>query len=105
MGREEAESARAQAKVVMELDDGLYSVEEPGEDPTYFMNHSCDPNIWMADAITLVARRGIVPDEELTADYAVFEASEDFTSDWECLCGSLSCRQRVTGRDWRLPEV
>ena len=68
--RGEAERARAQGKVVMQLDDGVYSVEERGEAPSYFMNHSCDPNVWMADTVTLVARRGIVPGEELAVDYA-----------------------------------
>ena len=103
--REEAERARAEGKVVMQLDDSVYSVEERGEYPTYFMNHSCDPNVWMADAATLVARRDIVPGEELTADYALFEASEDFAMEWECVCGYPDCRKRITGRDWRLPEL
>jgi hypothetical protein len=105
VGREEAERARGQGKVVMKLDDGLYSVEERGKNATYFMNHSCDPNIWMADAVTLVARRGIAHAVELTVDYALFEASEDFTTDWVCICGSPGCRKRVTGRDWRLLEL
>ena len=102
---EEVERARAQGKVVMELEDGLYIIEERGEDPSYFMNHSCDPNVWMADTMTLVARLDVMPDEELTTDYALFEASEGFTMDWECLCGSPHCRKRVTGRDWRLSEL
>ena len=45
VGREEADRARTQGKVVMQLDEDLYSVEERGENPTYFMNHSCDPNV------------------------------------------------------------
>ena len=35
-----------------------------------FINHSCDPNLWMIDEVTLVARRQIAIDEEVTADYA-----------------------------------
>jgi SET domain-containing protein len=103
--REAAEGARADGKLIMQLDDNLYSVEERGEDPTYFMNHSCDPNVWMANAVTLVARRGIPSGAELTIDYALFEAVEDFEAEWECQCGSAHCRKRFTGKDWRIPEL
>ena len=105
VGKEEADRARADGKVVMQLEDGLYSVEERGEDATYFMNHSCDPNVWMAGVVTLAARRDIEPGEELTVDYALFEASEGFVGAWECVCGSTACRGRVTGRDWQMPEL
>ena len=98
---EAATLARSEGKLVMQVDDNLYSVEDRGEDQTYFMNHSCDPNVWMTDAVTLVARRSIPTGEELTVDYALFEASEDFTAEWECACGSDVCREQVTGRDWR----
>lgn len=70
-----------------------------------FINHSCDPTLWMQDEVTLVARRDIYGDEELTADYAMWEADESHLAPWECRCGSPLCRGRVTGRDWRLPEL
>src|SRR5690349_9376062 len=31
-------------------------------------NHSCDANLWMQDEVTIVARRDIQKDEELTID-------------------------------------
>jgi SET domain-containing protein len=102
---EEADRARAQGKIIMQLDDDVYSIEEPGEDSTYFMNHSCDPNVWMADTVTLVARRALVTDEELTVDYALFEADQVAVMNWQCVCGSPHCRKRVTGQDWRLLEL
>ena len=37
--------------------------------PTFFQNHSCDPTTWWVDDITLVARRDILPGEEITYDY------------------------------------
>ena len=89
----------------MQLDDSLYSVEDRGEDRTYFINHSCDPNVWMADAVTLVTRSSVQTGEELTVDYALFEAVEDFTAEWECACGSDVCRKQVTGRDWRRVDL
>jgi hypothetical protein len=100
-----AHRARAGGKLIMQWDEDLFSVEERGDDPTYFINHSCDPNLWMADAFTLVARRQIEAGEELLADYALWEADEDFTSPWLCRCGSADCRKTVTGKDWRRPDL
>ena len=45
VGTEAADLARTEGKLVMQLDDNLYSVEERGDDRTYFMNHSCDPSV------------------------------------------------------------
>ena len=58
--------------------------------PTYFTNHSCDPNIWMKDAVTLIARRDIQIDEELTADYALWEGDENFVAAWSSKQCSLA---------------
>lgn len=70
-----------------------------------FLNHSCDPNVWMADEVTLVARRAIALAEELTTDYALFELDRDWTARWRCRCGAALCRGSVTGRDYELPEL
>ena len=90
---DEAERARAHGKLMMQIDDDLYSIEEPGDDPTYFMNHSCDPNVWMEGSMTLVARRAFVTGEGLTLDYSLTEAVEDFVMEWGCVCGSANCRK------------
>ncbi|MFZ2202621.1 MAG: SET domain-containing protein-lysine N-methyltransferase [Microgenomates group bacterium] len=102
---EGAHEAEKLGKLIMRWDDDLYSVEDRGEDQGYFINHSCDPNLWLNDAHTLVARREIQPGEELTADYALWEADEDYVSKWGCGCGSSFCRKKVTGKDWRLNEL
>jgi hypothetical protein len=57
----------------MQRDDNLFSVEDRGDDETYFINHSCDGNLRMKDAFTLIARIDINNDEEITADYALWE--------------------------------
>lgn len=101
----DAARARAQGKLVMQWDEDLYSIEERGDDATYFINHSCDPNLWMLDAFTLAARRQLETDVELLADYALWEADEAFSSPWVCRCGTPECRGRVTGADWRSPEL
>lgn len=91
--------------LIMQWDENLFSVEERGEDRGYFINHSCDSNMWMNDAITITARRDIKKGEELTADYALWEAREEYISKWSCKCGSPLCRHKVTGQDWRLPDL
>jgi len=106
--KDEAEKARKAGKMVQQIEEGVYDVfdsEEASKDPTYMMNHSCDPNVWMNDEVTLVARRSIEPEEELTIDYAMFEADEDHVLPWECKCGSPTCRKKITGKDWRLREL
>lgn len=100
-----AEKAKQEGKLIMQWDDDLYSAETRGDSLGYFINHSCDPNTWMIDAFTHVARRNIQKGEEVTNDYALMEADENFVTKWECRCGSPICRKRITGKDWRLPEL
>lgn len=69
------------------------------------LNHSCDSNLWMADEVTLVARRDIAVGEELTVDYALFTVDTDWVLDQPCQCGSPVCRHTITGNDWQIPEV
>lgn len=44
----------------------------PQDWPGIHGNHSCNPNLWMKDEITIVSRRDIGVDEELTTDYATY---------------------------------
>ena len=102
--RGKAEAARSDGNVVMQWDDELYSIEQRGADDGYFINHSCDGNVWFRDAFTLEARKAIGVHEEVTLDYALFERA-DYIATWECACGSTLCRRHVTGQDWQLPRV
>ena len=97
--------ARRTGLIVMQWDDDLYSIETPGADEGYFINHSCDPSLWFHDAFTLAARRVVTEGDELTLDYALFEADNDRAAAWACACGSSHCRRAITGRDWQRPEV
>ncbi len=76
----------------------------PPDGLDYFINHSCDPNVWMSNNVTVVARRDILPGEEIRGDYAVWEAEADYVLT-PCNCGSTLCRGRITGNDWMLPEL
>lgn len=88
----------------MQWDEGLFTAEKRGDDDTYFINHSCDGNTWMKDAFSLIARRDILPGEEVTVDYALF-VDPDYVSKWKRRCDSVDCRGQVTGEDWKKPEL
>ena len=104
---DEIRAGLARPHSIAAIDEDLYLADpaDAGDSPDYFLNHSCDPNLWMSDAVTLVARRDIEPGEELTADYALWEDDENWTMPGACRCGSPGCRRVITGRDWRLPEL
>jgi SET domain-containing protein len=65
----------------------------------YYVNHSCDPNM-----LNDTAWRDIQAGEEITTDYAYCEASPGYQLE-PCVCWSSRCRGRVTGDDWKLPEL
>jgi hypothetical protein len=92
-------------EVVVVWGAGSGYVRKSGEDPSYFRNHSCDPNTWMEDEVTSTARRNIEANEELTIDYAMYETDENRIIIEECVCGSVNCRKRITGRDWRRRDL
>jgi hypothetical protein len=46
--------------------------------------------------------RDIDGGEELTTDYAMFDTS---SGEMTCRCGRPACRGRITGSDWRIPEL
>ncbi len=104
--REEILAGKANPESIAVLAENLY-LADPANEPLpedYPLNHSCDPNLWMADAVTLTARRNIAPDEELTADYALWLYEVDWVLE-PCCCGSRLCRGRVSGTDWMLPGL
>lgn len=110
VSKSQADRARMSNPVlrVQQIDDDVFEVfskETAGTDPTYFQNHSCDPNTWMEDEVTISARRNIQVGEELTIDYAMFEANESYVVTESCVCAAPICRKRITGGDWRLPEL
>jgi uncharacterized protein len=75
----------------------------PSRTALHFGNHSCDPTLWFSGPYEVRARRRVGPGEELTLDYGTCSAGPDFALD--CACGAATCRGRVTGDDWRRPEL
>lgn len=105
VNKENADKAEQRGKLVMQWDTDLFSVENKGEGSGYYVNHSCSPNLWMYGPYSLVTTRDINIGEELTADYAIWEADENYVSKWTCNCNSEKCRGKITGKDWRLTEL
>jgi uncharacterized protein len=107
--REDVRSGRIKRGSATAIAEDLV-IGAPGGDgsppsPSHFLNHACDPNVWMRDEVTLIARRDIESGEELTADYAMWECDEDHVMHWTCNCASPLCRRIITGKDWRLADL
>lgn len=99
-------AGKANPDSVAVLDENLYLADpaDAAPQPDYPLNHACDPNLWLQDAVTLVTRRAVAADEELTADYALWLDDPAWVLQ-PCRCGSALCRRRITGRDWQIPAL
>lgn len=87
----------------IQVEEQLYLVPLIPEEPADFVNHCCDPNAGMSGQIALVAIRDIRPGEEICYDYVMSDGSP--YDEFECNCGAVDCRGRVTGDDWRDPDL
>ena len=72
-------------------DDLLLAGPEDGLD--YFVNHSCDPSVWMADEVTVVSRRDIASGDEITGDYALWESDDAYLVE-ACTCAITNSEAR-----------
>lgn len=92
---------------VVPIDEGKFLASAAGSERTLddYLNHSCDPNLWMCNAWTLEARRPIAIGEELVADYAFFFEDVAYVMPEPCNCSAARCRGAITGRDWLLDEL
>ena len=68
--RSDIDTGKANNRTLMQISEDSWlgnRADEPlGDD--YCINHSCDPNLWMKDEVTLVARTDIAPGVEVTMD-------------------------------------
>jgi hypothetical protein len=88
---------------VLQIDDGLFLMTPELLEPADCLNHSCNPNAGFSGQIGLVAMRDIQAGEEVCVDYAMCD-SEPY-DEFDCQCGGANCRGRVTGDDWKIPEL
>lgn len=89
----------------LQIHDGIYlgpKSKDEVERMTIFINHSCNPNVGFSGQVVYVAMRDIEPGEELCHDYSM-ERTDDYFL--ECRCGSDCCRGRITGDDWKRPDL
>jgi hypothetical protein len=87
----------------LQVEDNHYLVSLTDCEPPDYVNHSCEPNSGLSGQISLVAMRDITSGEEITYDYAMSDGSS--YDEFECGCGSPSCRGRVSGDDWKRGEL
>ena len=91
-------------RYAVQIDDDHYLVTPLlGIGAADLVNHSCDPTALLVGADTLVARRDLVPGDEVTYDYATSDANPHLG--FTCRCDAAACRGRVTGDDWRDPTL
>ena len=57
------------------LDEDAHLLIDPAH-PVRYGNHSCDPNLWHLDALTIAARRDIAAGEELMVDYGTHTSTD-----------------------------
>ena len=90
-------------------DDTYLALPESDPEPSLDenLNHSCDPNGWLADEVTLIARRDIAAGEEITLDQGTwnFDDPEYTWDEMDCGCGAATCRKRLTEQDWMRPDL
>jgi SET domain-containing protein len=70
---------------------GKYSWIDTKNSIFRFINHSCDPNAIIATPRTVIARKNIRSGEEITMDYSLTEAGQDWSIE-DCSCGTKQCR-------------
>ncbi|MBI4020538.1 MAG: SET domain-containing protein-lysine N-methyltransferase [Candidatus Aenigmarchaeota archaeon] len=96
---------RYRKHTAVEINRGMYIANRPDDQPSKddFMNHSCNPNLWLKDEVTLVAKRNIRKGEELTADYGTWLSRPHYRM--KCKCGSPLCRKVITSGDWKRKDI
>jgi hypothetical protein len=87
----------------VQVEETLYLASTTANEPPDFINHSCEPNAGLDGQIAIVALQRILPGQEVTIDYAMCDGSP--YDEFECACGTPSCRGRVTGDDWKNPVL
>ena len=106
---EEAQSDDYRVRSIWPLGNGKFlglPVSDPDLSLDEYLNHSCDANAWLADEVTLTARRDIEAGEEITLDQGTWNDEDAYISDGTlCTCGARVCRGYLTEQDWRRPDV
>jgi hypothetical protein len=87
----------------LQVEDDLFMLPLTVDDPSDYFNHSCNPNAGLLGQITLVAMREIDAGEEICFDYSMTDSNP--YDEFECGCGTLVCRGKVTAEDWKRKDL
>ena len=87
----------------IQVEEGLYLVTLGDPETSDYLNHSCLPTAGMSGQIGVVALRDLAAGDEICIDYAMCDGSP--YDEFQCGCGTPICRGRITGDDWRRPEL
>ena len=87
----------------LQVDDDLYLLPLTEDDPADYFNHCCEPNAGLNGQIMLVAMRPIAANEEICFDYSMSDSNP--YDEFDCGCGTPSCRGRITAQDWKRPDL
>ena len=91
------------AAQAVQIDDDLFLVTPISQIPGDTVSHSCAPNCGIAAGVLVVAMREIMAGEQLSFDRAMTSGCDVY--EFECACGAPTCRHKVTGHDWMLPQL
>ena len=83
------------------IDWDRYLLDGPIDGGAY-INHSCMPNVGLANDRTMVAISEIKKDKEIFIDYSTFVSKAAWSM--ECGCRSRLCRKTISGGDHENPE-
>jgi len=91
------------AAQAVQIDDDLFLVTPITTVPADTVGHSCAPNCGIAGGVLIVAMHDIAAGARLSYDHAMTTGC-DF-NEFECACAAPTCRHKVTGHDWMIPEL
>ena len=105
VGRDGLEALRRAGHTYsVQIEEDLYLVSPPGQrEPADCVNHCCTPNAALSGQVALTALTTIRPGEQVRYDYGTSDGSD--YDEFDCRCGAIDCRGRVTGDDWRDPVL
>jgi hypothetical protein len=78
----------------------LAAIGEDDKTPDDYLNHSCDPNLWIGPDFSLATLRDVAAGEELTIDYALWTGDPLYVPRWSCECMATCCRRTISHTDW-----
>jgi len=87
----------------LQLNEKTYLLSGFKPEPGDMLNHSCEPNCGAYGTSSVISLSEIAIGEELTFDYAMTDSSE--YDQFDCACGKLDCRVKITGKDWQNTEI